>query len=173
MSQSILDDTAFQETLERAKENLKRNGAVAPVIILLTDKGERILVQIDLPGSAYERQKQLTNLGFLLAGKGIVVDEAVMIIETWIVSSKAEKDLLKVVPSQHPQRKEAIVLVGRNASKSRSGMLIQPFTRGIKGEPVWEKVEAFMPKGSPKTSDGNFQGLIDYMFVQDRIKHIA
>jgi hypothetical protein len=150
--QSILDSRSIEEILRMAKKNLECDGHVAPVLFLQLQTGKQLMTPLHFPEITEERRRYLTGLGFALLRDGKILAEAVMVLETWFVRTKGNLAPLTMAPSQHPQRKEAVVLIGRNATKSRSVIVMQPFSRGSKGEPIWEKVEGNLSEDDPKAS---------------------
>jgi hypothetical protein len=70
-------------------------------------------------------------------------------------------------PSCHPQRQEAIVIVGRNAPASRYSLLVQPFGRDDEGKPVWRRL-AVARYDVPMDEGYQPGGLLDYLFAANR-----
>ena len=91
------------------------------------------------------------------------VQEAILVAESWYVGKPDIDANLEVAPSQHPDRKEAITLVGRNATESRSVYAIQPFSRDEQNKPVFEALELDQFDGSAPTEYYS-TGLLDYLF---------
>ena len=169
----MLDSTTIQEILNIGKKNLELDGKLYPILFFRLQTGEQLYTALKLPDGADMRRLYITGLGFSLLKDGKVLEEAVMLTEGWVVAVNKKADYLAVAPSQHPQRKEAIIMIGRDAAKSRQFLLIQPFTRGSKNEPLWEKVEGIMPDDDPKASELCYQGLLDFLFVRERVKQVA
>lgn len=93
-------------TLEQSKKLLLRDGYVAPVGFICY--GDRI----DVVGLIFKNQKdkeiQIRALGKMARTKK--ADAVFIVIESWYVTS-VKKDF-SIIPSEHPMRKECIVVVG-------------------------------------------------------------
>ena len=79
-----------------------------------------------------------TFLGLSFLETGRRVQEAVLLSESWYLEKAVGSDPPAIAPSQHPQRKEAITLVGRNAAAQQFVFAIQPFQRDAQDAPVFE-----------------------------------
>ena len=87
-----------------------------------------------------------------------------MVSEAWIVT-QPEAQELEVAPRQHPNRKEAIALVGRDAQNSSLVFAIQPFQRDDENQLVFDPVELehFSDTPNPQYCA---TGLFDHLFPQ-------
>jgi hypothetical protein len=164
MSESILTAENVQQILKVAKENLMRDGAVQPVLFLHLTTGEHLVTPVELSGTTQDKIRYINHVGFSLWQSGKVVAEAIMLAEGWFVSAKESGLDLTVPPSQHPERREALVLIGRDADRTRITSVVQPFNRDENGKPVWQALEmtAF---NTPPSRDMQMVGLLDYFFV--------
>lgn len=155
---SIVTQEHFEGIVRIAKENLIKDGSLVPVLFVRLDSGTMEVGALDLPHSADERRAYLFGVGRTLREKGKVIDEAVLVMEGWFVEADKAVSPLSVPPSQHPQRQEAIVVIGRDAKKTRLISLIQPFGRNDQHEPIW---------GQVKVIDGmRAVGLLDALFAE-------
>jgi hypothetical protein len=172
MMQSILNSENVQRILEIVKGNLRRDGGLKPVLFLHLLTGEHLLTPLELPGTTPEKIRYLNRLGFALLEEGKRVEEAIMLSEGWFVSAKETKLDPTIPPSRHPQRREVIVLVGRNAARTRMTSLVQPFARDEHGEPIWQEIEmtAF---NAPSSHESGMAGLLDYLFVEEPTRQRA
>lgn len=67
-------------------------------------------------------------MGLLAAGKR--VQEALFLSETWYVAAEPDSKLdVEIRPSEHPRRREAISIVGRDSLSSRFTFVVQVFHR--------------------------------------------
>ena len=164
---SMLGKEYIERLLAIAKTNLKRDGRLAPVLFFKFTGGERTTCLPDLPEGSAERQACFADLGASLHRAGKTICEAVFLAEGWFVDVKKTGAALTVAPSQHPQRQEAIVIIGRDASGERLSSVIQPFTRRGEDRPVWEKLAMASYNTTPETGLRT-AGLLDCLFAANR-----
>jgi hypothetical protein len=162
-TQTIHDQTFIDAMLGKAKTNLETDGFLTPVVFLYLKDGERIMCGVELPRTSKEKRQCFFNLGRTFREEGRTIREAVFMSEGWYVDARKAKDILAVAPSQHPQRQEAIVVIGRNADKMQYTSVIQPFTRDDKNRPVWGEL-AMAEYNAPANTAYQPTGLIDYLF---------
>jgi hypothetical protein len=119
------------------------------------------------PGDTFEeRQQAMRRLRQQVSAAGAVIREAVMLLETWYLDAKDAGTRLKTVaPSQHRARKEAIVIVGRDANQTRTTMVMQPFSRDADKRLVWGAPPVAY-YNQPPGKDHHFTGLLDYLFFE-------
>jgi len=101
-------------------------------------------------------------LGKTIRSQKGAIKEAVLLCETWMVNAQEVPDATKYMPSQHPCRYEAIVLMGRNADKTRSVSVIQKFTRDEHNAPVWSEPQVSIREAHTKGLVA--KGLLDALF---------
>lgn len=93
-------------TLEQSKELLLRDGYVRPVAFIYYGN------DVDVVGLSFENQedkvKQMYALGKLAKMKK--AGAICIVAESWYVTS--DKKYLDVIPSEHPMRKECIIITG-------------------------------------------------------------
>jgi len=109
------------------------------VLFVQFGNNERMVVQVELASTGDRKQAQMAALGKSLRQTGKDISEAVLVSEGWLVTAQEGKCLLDVPPSQHPDRQEAIVLIGRDAAGGRVSSVIQPFGRDPENKPLWDK----------------------------------
>lgn len=164
---SILEKVVLEPILLTARQNFVRDGFLIPILLLQLETLPPKLVPLNLPSTSEQKQRYFTQIGAQLDRAGQVLQAAVMLFESWYVNAQAAPAATRFLPSQHPCRQEAIILMGRNAEHSRVTLLIQPFVRNRDNQPVW---------GSPPFADYNesvkkaskSSGLLDYLFLANR-----
>ncbi len=67
-------------------------------------------------------------------------------------------------PSQHPERKDAIVIVGRDAARTRYALVIQPFRRVREHRPRFGEIEVAEYIVPTRETNTQAEGLIDSLF---------
>lgn len=146
LPESILEQRVVEPILEAARENVQRDGSLVPVLFLRFQEAEASIFPVELPDTTEEKYAYFGDLGLAFVSMGKRLEEALFLSETWYLSSDVEPQLHpEVRPSQHPRRREAISLVGRNAERTRFTFVIEPFHREGKQRWVFEKraVEAY------------------------------
>jgi len=167
-SETILSEPFAHIILHEAKAYLRKYPELPPALFALLDNREHVHLPLMLPETHQEKRAYFDLLGSSLSNSGKGLLEAIMIAESWYVEQPTQPS---VRPSQHPNRKEAITLVGRNASGSESIFALQPFARDARQKPIFEPLQL-------KTVSGDFPaafylvGLLDYLFTgNQRIQH--
>lgn len=162
---SILEKIVLEPMLVTARQNLARDGFLAPVLLIQFDAmPPKLLPLVDLPSTVEQRQRYFTQIGAQLGRAGQVLQAAVVLFESWYVCAEEAPAAARFRPSQHPCRHEAIILTGRNADHSRVTHLIQPFVRNEDNQPVWGNLPIADYNESVKTA-GKSSGLLDYLFL--------
>ena len=165
--ESILAKAFVETVLTTAKGTLEKDGYVLPVLFLQFANGERgIFLLKELPDTTDEKQAYFTALGLFVRSARGGIREAVFVSEAWYVGLEDEGADLEVAPSRHPDRQEAIVLVGRDAGGTHQTFAIQPFARDRQNQPVigQRKMEEY---NAPADEGSRAVGLIDHLFPQD------
>jgi hypothetical protein len=165
-STSILTKPVIDAWLRVAKRNLKKDGYLVSVLFAKLTNDRIATVNLgELTRAKDHQQKQLvmSMIGKKLRSEVGDFTEAVMIVEGWYVGGQ-EPGALSIAPSQHPARQEAICIMARNASNTRTTSVIQPFTRDADNQPVWGKIPLAVYNASPGTSPAPM-GLLDYLFT--------
>lgn len=162
--ESILGQEFVEGILNQARRNLEKDGSLVPVLFLLFKGGERGILPLALPETTAERQAYFRAIGLAFQSTRKPIAEALMVSETWYVAVDKDKPLsLDVRPSQHPKRREAITVMGRDAERSRYTAVIQLFHRDRHRHPVFEPIteadyNAFVTPGTGPV------GLLDDLF---------
>jgi hypothetical protein len=163
-NKSILTKEEFEALLTQIRQNMVDKN-LGPVLLMHTVDGQRLACNLTkLPGTPEEKRQHLLAAGASLRQDGVMVKEAILICEAWFV--KADKSsAVDTLPSEHPERQEAVVLVGRNAESTHSTCAIQPFTRNENGKPVWQEVTLH-------TDNEAGSGLLDWFFAGQELEAI-
>lgn len=110
---------------EKAKKLLLRDGQVNPVVFGFLPTGQLLIVEMSFK-SYEEKQAEFARLREFLKEKEVTA--CVMVSEVWYLSkNKEEKEGKTILPSQHPEREEAILIIGKIPGRSYS--IAVPFTR--------------------------------------------
>ncbi|HCJ65967.1 MAG TPA: hypothetical protein DHV62_01220 [Elusimicrobia bacterium] len=108
---------------EQAKKNLLQDGKVVPVVFGILPSGEAIGVPLSFK-DAEEKHEQFSSLEKFFKQKGVTA--CVTVLESWLVLGDEEK-ILKVPPSEHPERKECICVNGKMPGRTYTVAI--PFER--------------------------------------------
>lgn len=161
---SILGQQFVEFILEGARHNLQKDGSLAPMLFFEFKNGEQGILPLTLPATVEERQDYFRAIGISLSAAGKAIDQALFLCETWYVESEEGKRLaLDVPPRRHPNRRQAITVMGRDAERTRYTAVIQLFHRDRQQRPVFEPItqadyDAFITPGTGPV------GLIDHLF---------
>ncbi len=167
-SDSILAKEFVETVLEVARKNLERDGALHPVLFLELRNDEQLVMLLkEFPDTVEERQDYFTALGLALPHTGRRIDEAVFVSEAWYVGMEEGGTEFDVAPSQHPERREAIVVMGRDAKRTRLTHVLQPFHRGEQNQPIFDQ-RVMEEYDIPADQFPEAVGLIDYLFTGER-----
>ena len=96
----------MEDTLEKSKELLSRDGYVSPVAFICY--GDRVDIIALSFKNEEDKEKQIRVLGKLARMKK--ADAIYIVVESWYVTS--DKKDLSIIPSKHPMRKECIFVSG-------------------------------------------------------------
>jgi len=161
--ESILQHDFVEAIMQGARENLLKDGRLEAALFLHLQGGKQGVVPLPLPPTHPEKKTYFTLLGFNLIKTGQVIQEAVLIAETWFVEAHNGAAPLDTAPSEHPQRKEAFTLVGRDAQAGQYVFALQPFHRDSRDQPVFEDVMFEQFFGPPDRANYSIS-LLDYLF---------
>ena len=166
-AESLLSKEVVGEILDDARRIIATSGNLQPTLFVQLDNGERGIVPLSLPETHPEKRIYISLLGMSFLNTGHTIREAILVSEAWIVT-QSEVQELGVAPSQHPNRKEAITLVGRDAHNSSLVFAIQPFQRDDHNQLVFEdmEIEHFSDTPNPQFCT---TGLLDHLFPQGSI----
>ena len=161
----MLSREFVESVLAAAKENLRKDGSLVPVLFLCFKDGAHVITPLfSLPPATEDKEAYFSALGREIQRAGHILTEAIFVSESWYVAAeKGEQLNLDVPPSLHPKRKEAITIVGRDAARARFSMVVQPFGRDKESRPVFGPVEIAQYNSSAK-SGLNPKGLLDHLF---------
>lgn len=165
---SILSQSFINGILETARQNLERNGNLLSVIFLKFDDNQVCAVGINMPETPEERRVAVHAIRQKMGTQGLI-QEAVMIMNTWYVAGKDASGGLPMMPSQHPQRQEAIIIVGRNADNNRSSTVLQPYSHNQTGGLRWHKL-AIAQYNQPSDEAIQVMGLLDDLFIAQSVQ---
>jgi len=163
---SILTKDFLKPILATARKNLEADGRLYPVLFLHWGDGKLAAGLVQLPATSEEKRAYFTSLGLSLGQQGKKIHEAVFVAESWFVMAQKPASL-DISPSQHPERREAIIIVGRDAAATRYSLLVQPFGRDGEGRPVWHEL-AVATCNAPMDKGYRPGGLLDYLFEASR-----
>jgi hypothetical protein len=160
---SILAEEFVEKVLIIAKRNLETDGYLAPVLFVRTESGEANLIPLRLPRTPDQKQLYFRALGSSLRHSGKLIQEALMLSESWFVQAKKSPEAWNIRLSQHPDRKEAITALGRNVDRSRYTSVVQPFDRTERDKLSWATPEVTLY--NEPCGNGSFPiGMLDYLF---------
>ena len=165
--ESILAQEFVETVLHAARVNLERDGALHPVLFLQLESREQMVMLLkEFPDTAGERQEYFTALGMALSHTGRRIDEAVFVSEAWYVGMEEGRTEFDVAPSQHPERREAIVVMGRDAARTRLTHVLQPFHRRGQNQPIFDQ-RPMEEYNIPADRFPQAVGLVDHLFDGD------
>ena len=158
----ILEKEVLLDLLKDGRTSLEESGTLRPMLFIELSNGEGIISPLQMPDESDEKYRMFYEIGRQIRLKFGAIQNAVTMSETWTVYANEAPDATKYPPSQHPCRREAILLVGRNADKTRSACVIQTFTRDEHNAPVWSEPQVMI---SDSGKEGTVtQGIIDALF---------
>ena len=168
--ETILSRGFVDVILQGARENLAAHGSMATTLFLRLDNDERCLFPLSPPPTYPEKRNYFIFLELSFLETGRRIQEAVLLSESWYIEKTVGSHPPEIAPSQHPQRKEAITLVGRDAAAQHSVFALQPFHRDPQNALVFEPLTFEQFDGHP---DHKYYaaGLLDYLFPEGRIDH--
>jgi hypothetical protein len=166
---SILAEAFCEHLFTTARKNLERDGFLAPVMFVNVGTRSPVIVPLMYPPSSQEKQRYFIELGIRFRTLGQTILEAVMLMESWTVNAQTAPSALRFLPSQHPSRREAIALIGRNATNNCVTFVMQLFTKGKNNHLVWgERPMAFYNKPAEEAAQPS--GLLDYLFLANQAR---
>ena len=167
-SESILAKEFVETVLTAARVNVERDGALHPVLFLELRSDEQVVMLLkEFPDTVGERQEYFTALGMALSHTGRRIDEAVFVSEAWYVGMEEGGTEFDVAPSQHPERREAVVVMGRDVKRTRLTHVLQPFHRGDRNQPVFDQ-RVMEEYNIPAEQFPQAVGLVDYLFAGEK-----
>lgn len=159
---NLLRKAVLLDLLEASRKDLEEAGYLQPTLYIDLSNGQGIVSPLEMPDKSNKKYRMFHEIGKHICSTFGAIQDAVMVAETWTVSGKEAPDATKYPPSQHPCRQEAIMLVGRNADKTRSAFVSQTFTRDEHNALVWSEPKVIL---SDSGEEGVVaEGLIDALF---------
>lgn len=158
---TILGKATLLDLLKEARKNLEENGTLQPMLFIELSIGKGVIFPLEMPDDSAVKYRMFQAIGNHVREQKGAIKGAVLLCETWTVMAKEAPDATKYMPSQHPCRQEAIVLVGRNADKTRSAIAIQTFSRDEHNAPVWSEPQVTI---SDSPQELVAKGLLDALF---------
>jgi hypothetical protein len=152
--ESILARDFVDLILQGARENLNTHGSLVATVFARLDHGERAIIPLSLPETHEEKRFYFTLLGLSIRAMGRTISEAILVSESWYVEADKSSDPLQTAPSEHPNRKEAITLAGRDSRNQYFVFAIQPFHRDSHDRPVFESL--FLKEYNEEPDSGYF-----------------
>ena len=163
--ETILSRDFVDAIMLGARENLAAQGSLDTTLFLRLDNGEQGMVPLSLPPTHDEKRLYFTFLGLSIMESGRQIQEAVLVSESWYVEAPQDAPIPSKSPGEHPDRKEAITLMGRDASAQHFVFAIQPFHRDSQDDPVFEPLAIEQFDAQPDR--GYFAtGLLDNLFPE-------
>lgn len=157
----LLEKATLLTLLGDGRRDIEGTGSLQPLLFMEISNGKGIICPLEMPNDSAVKYRMFQAIGKKVHAEEGTIKDAVLLTETWIVMAKEAPDATKYMPSQHPCRQEAIVLVGRNADKTRSAIVIQTFTRDEHNAPVWSEPQVII---SDSPQDLAAEGLLDALF---------
>ena len=162
-STSILAKAVVDAHLRTARQNLERDGFLQPALFLHLAGDQTLVMPLSLPKTSEQKASYFLHIGRYLVERGLVPSEALLLSESWWVAVQEAPAALEIPPSEHPSRRQAIILIGRSADNRRYAQVVQPYTRDAHKRPVWQPVQ-FAVYEEDKTAEFSSVGLLDYLF---------
>lgn len=164
MKDSILTFQQISQFLEAAKNRAERSHHVETMLILNCRSSSRKTLPILLPSSAEKQAAYFTQLGSTLEQNMFGVEEAVLVVNPISVvpiNSKYKTPSMDFRDSEG----DAIVIVGRNAAKTQTTSLLQPFVYSQNEIPFWGKIDLDTDSWFPEEKEYCME-LLDCLFVK-------
>lgn len=160
---SLLSEESIKRHIEFAQEVLENQGYLSVQLVFHFHSGEKASVIIEKNLSEPdEKRAAIQALGQQLRARHGGIREVIFISESWITNSSIP-DADKIRPSQHPARREAIIVAGRNEDNSCFALATQFFSREGEDELVWHEIVVHQCD----EGDGQvFGGILDYLFEE-------
>ena len=161
--ESILSRDIVETIFRGARENLTTHGSLVATLFLKLDDGARVIVPLSMPETPGEKQLYFTQLGLSVRENGQEIHEAILISESWYVAPLDGK-YPDLAPSEHPDRKGAITLAGRDSLGLHYVFAIHPFHRDAQNQPIF-KEQDIHHFGEDIDKNLYSTGLLDYIFA--------
>jgi len=164
---SFLAQAVLEPMLNTARKNLERDGYLVPVLFVQASIAGLQIGSLMLPQTPEQKRRYLAGLGSAFRQRDQMIRSAAMLSESWFVNAQETPGTMTIPPSKHPDRQEAISLIGRDANKTRITHVIKPITRDAQNRPLCgDPVIAFY--NEPAQTTGKFNSLLDYLFLANK-----
>ena len=160
--ESILSRDIVEIILQRARENLTAHGSLVATLFLKLNDGQRAIIPLSIPETPEEKQIYFTLLGLSVIETRRTIKEAILVSESWYVAP-TDGQYPDTPPSEHPDRKEAITLAGRDSLGLHYVFAIQPFHRDKRDQPIFEELD-LQHFGDDIDKNLYSTGLLDFLF---------
>lgn len=124
---------------EMSIEALFKTGQIIPSLFVVGDQNVAMIVMQGFGPSNQDRIEQLFAVGKTLAENNErptnigLLEGAVLVTESWM-SQVSDPDVIKVMPEDDPDRKEAVVVVGQDARSDTNCLFIYEMLRNKAGQ---------------------------------------
>jgi len=99
----------FDELIREAVEMTLRNGGHHPTIFAIGAKSVGLVVIADLPTDPDDKEMAMFAIGWELSRQPLgLLRDVVMITESWFRRAEPGEDVMRILPSQDPNRKEML-----------------------------------------------------------------
>ena len=135
----------IEKIAENAKQLLEKDKELSPILFIEDTDGKETAIDLRGLGSDEKHDKyvMMKSAGILTARKKIKVKEIVLVAESWIAMVKGKginkENVENIIPSEYPDRKEAIVISSWDISNNKKKMHMQVFERE-EGKITWKEV---------------------------------
>jgi len=162
-NESILSRDVVETILQGARENLAAHASLVATLFLNLNDGQRAIIPLSMPETPEEKQMYFTMLGLSVRETGRTIHEAILISESWYIAPN-DGQYPDAPPSEHPDRKEAITLAGRDFPGLHYVFAIQPFHRNERDQPIFEELD-LQHFGEDIDKKLYSTGLLDFLFT--------
>ena len=100
-----LEKPFVDDMLRQARLNLLKDGSLAPVLFVKFQTGEKGVLPLDLAENEEHKPEYLAAVGMTFVAVGKQLEEALMLAESWYVSSDDTALNFDLRPREHPQRR--------------------------------------------------------------------
>lgn len=170
-NESLLSEKHARLVMQDAKAYLRQYGGIPATLLMNLNDGKQLRLPLALPQTHQEKVVYFEILGASVRRLRKEIREAVLLSESWYVEKPNIDPTLKIAPSKHPNRKEAITLVGRDHTGQKSIFALQPFGRDAQQQPLFEPLQLQQFDGKDPSAV-YWVGLLDYLFpVRSNRKH--
>lgn len=118
--------TTQEKIIKDVSQFFNKNGEIQPHILAFDEKKLGIMFIEKMPQTHQEKVITMLKTGFLLAEQKELekLDEVYFVSEAWASFVKKGKEKPYIPPSEAPNRKEQIIIVGKNLVKNSSVMIM-------------------------------------------------